>query len=153
MTLRLASFGVRGFVGDSLTPRVAMDYASAFGTFVDGGRVLLGRDTRYSSPMLHSAVVASLLSCGCEVVDFGICPTPVLQFSVRPYGAAGAISITGGHNQMGWNALTLLGSDGSFLDPDVGEALLGTFHATDFLFRDAMNIGARKGCRTIFLRI
>ncbi len=144
MTLRLASFGVRGFVGESLTPRVAMDYAAAFGTFVDGGRVLLGRDTRYSSPMLHSAVLASLLSCGCEVLDFGICPTPVLQFSVRPYQAAGAISISGGHNQMGWNALTLLGRDGAFLDPATGEALLGAFHATDFLMRDAMSIGARE---------
>ena len=63
MTLRLASFGVRGFVGQSLTPRVVMDFASAFGTFVDGQRVLLGRDTRYSSPMIHAAVTASLVSC------------------------------------------------------------------------------------------
>lgn len=143
MTLRLASFGVRGFVGQSLTPRVAMDFAAAFGTFVDGGRVLLGRDTRYSSPMLHSAVTASLLSCGCDVLDFGICPTPVLQFSVKPYEAAGALSITGGHNEMGWNALTLLGADGAFLEPTSGEALLGAFHAVDFVKRDAMSIGRR----------
>jgi phosphomannomutase len=141
MTLRLASYGMRGYVGKSLTPRVAMDFAAAFGTFVDGGRVLLGRDTRYSSPMFHSAVAASLMSCGCEVLDFGICPTPILQFSVGRYGAAGAISISGGHNQMGWNALTLIGSDGAFLEPSVGEAVLDAYHATDFLRCDATHLG------------
>lgn len=149
MTLRIASFGIRGFVGKSLTPRVVMDFASAFGTFVEGGRVLLGRDTRYSSPMIHSAVTASLMSCGCEVLDFGICPTPVLQFSVKPYGAAGAISISGGHNHMGWNALSLIGADGAMLAPDVGETVLDAFHATDFLNRGATQIG-RVETRTDF---
>lgn len=141
MTLRLASFGVRGFVGKSLSPRVVMDFAAAFGTFVEGGRVLLGRDTRYSSPMIHSAVTASLMSCGCEVYDFGVCPTPVIQYSIKSYGAAGGISITGGHNQMGWNALTLIGADGAFLEPSSGEYVLDAFHATDFLLRDSAHIG------------
>ncbi len=142
MTLRLASFGVRGFVGQSLTPRVVMDMASAFGTFVDGRRVLLGRDTRYSSPMIHAAVTASLIGCGCEVLDFDICPTPVLQFSVRRQAAAGAISISGGHNGMGWNALTLLGEDGAFLEPVGGEAVLDRFHAGDFLRRAPGALGS-----------
>ncbi len=141
MTLRLASFGVRGFVGQSLTPKVVMDFASAFGTFVEGGRVLLGRDTRYSSPMIHAAVVSSLVSCGCEVLDFGVCPTPLLQFSVKPHGAAGAVSISGGHNGMGWNALTLIGADGAVLEPASGETVLDTFHAGGFLRRDPAGLG------------
>jgi phosphomannomutase len=133
MPLRLASFGIRGFVGESLTPKAVMDFACAFGTFVEGGRVLVGRDTRYSSPMIHAAVVSSLVSCGCEVLDFGICPTPLLQFSARPCGAAGAVSISGGHNGMGWNALALIGPDGAFLEPVGGETVLDIFHAGDFL--------------------
>lgn len=141
MTLRLASFGVRGFVGQSLTPKVVMDFASAFGTFVEGGRVLVGRDTRYSSPMIHAAVVSSLVGCGCEVVDFGICPTPLLQFSVKAQEAAGAVAITGGHNGMGWNALTLIGSDGAVLEPVSGETVLDTFHAGGFQRRDALHLG------------
>ena len=92
MTLRISSFGVRGYVGGALTPKVVMDFASAFGTFAGGGRILLGRDTRYSSPMIHAAVVSSLLSAGCEILDFGICPAPILQYSVLPYKAAGAVS-------------------------------------------------------------
>ncbi|HBA83836.1 MAG TPA: hypothetical protein DCZ95_07070 [Verrucomicrobia bacterium] len=133
MTLRLASFGIRGFVGDSLSPKVVMDFASAFGTFLGGRRILLGRDTRYSSPMIHACVVSSLLSTGCEVLDLGVCPTPMLQYSVKAYEASGAVSITGGHNGMGWNALILIGNDGAFLEPLGGENVLDCFHAGDFL--------------------
>lgn len=142
MTLRLSNFGVRGFVGRSLTPKVVMDYAAAFGTFLNGGRVLVGRDTRYSSPMVHSAVVSSLMSCGCEIYDLGICPTPLLQFSVPRYQAAGAISISGGHHAMGWNSLTLIGADGAILEPTTGETVLDIFHAADFLRREASRVGS-----------
>ena len=81
-TLRLASFGIRGFVGGGLTPEAATNFALAFATVNDGGRVLVGRDTRRSSDLFHLAVVAGLRSAGCEVVDLGICPTPVLQWLV-----------------------------------------------------------------------
>ncbi len=140
--LRLASFGIRGYIGDSLPPVLAIDFASAFAMYVDGGRVLLGRDTRYSSPMLHSAVLSGLLSAGCEVLDFGVCPTPLLQYSVHPYGAAGALSISGGHNAMGWNAVTLIGADGAFLEPVGGETVLDCFHAREFLRRDWRGMGS-----------
>ncbi len=141
MTLRLASFGVRGLVGESMTPRVALDVAAAFGTFLDGGRVLVGRDTRGSSPMLHAAAVASLMSTGCEVVDLGVCPTPILQFSVPRMGAAGGLSISGGHNSMAWNALTLIGRDGAVLDPLTGEVVLDVYHAGTFQHREVSRIG------------
>ena len=101
MTLRIASFGIRGFVGQSLTPKVVIDFSTAFGTYARGGRVLVGRDTRYSSPMIQSAVLSGLMSCGCEVLDFGICPTPILQFSVPAMRAADWGAISGGHNGMG----------------------------------------------------
>lgn len=141
MTLRLASFGMRGFVGESLTLRTVMDFAAAYGTFVEGGRLLLARDTRYSSPMLHSAVLSTLVSCGCEVIDLGICPTPMLQFAVKPFDAAGGVSITGGHNGMGWNSITLIGPDGAFIAPVGGETVLDLFHAGDFLRRRSGDIG------------
>jgi phosphomannomutase len=143
-SLRLASFGIRGFVGDSLTPEIVIDFAAAFGTFTDGGRVLIGRDTRLSSPMLHAGVVAGLLSTGCEVLDFGICPTPLLQFSAGRQAAAGAVSISAGHNRMGWNALTLIGASGSFIDPVGGEAVLDIFHARDFRRQPWNGIGALR---------
>lgn len=141
MTLRLASFGMRGFVGGSLTVRSVMDFAAAFGTYLDGGRVLLARDTRTSSPMLHAAVSASLMSCGCEVLDMGICPTPMLQFSVPRRDAAGGVSISGGHNAMGWNSLSLAGPGGALLEPNGGETVLDLFHAGDFLRQRSNALG------------
>jgi len=142
--LRVASFGIRGFVGQSLTPKIVMDFASAFAAFNQGGCILLGRDTRYSSDMIHSAVMASLLSAGCEVMDFGVCPTPILQFSVTPFDAAGAISISGGHNATGWNAVTLIGPDGSFLEPMSGETVLEHYHAGQFINQGWQQMGSVK---------
>ena len=121
-----------------------MDFTGAFAAHMGGGRVLLGRDTRGSSQMLHSAVSSSLVAAGCEVLNFGICPTPMLQFSVRPYAAAGAISISGGHNAMGWNSLTFLGADGAFLDPVGGEAVLDRYHAGAFLLADWAHMGTLR---------
>jgi len=141
-TLRLASFGIRGYVGESLSPNAVIDFVSAFATFLDGGRLLLGRDTRYSSPMFHAAATSALLSAGCEVLDFGICPTAMLQFSVPRYSAQGAVSISGGHNAMGWNAVSLIGADGAYLEPVGGETVLDIFHAGDFEKKDWRHMGA-----------
>jgi len=141
-TLRLSSFGIRGFTGESLTPEIVIDFASAFGSFADGGRVLVGRDTRLSSPMVHAGVTAGLLATGCEVLDLGICPTPILQFAVSRYQARGAIAISGGHMRMGWNALVLINANGACLDPVSGEAVLDIFHARDFRRPGWSRIGA-----------
>ena len=131
-TLRLASFGIQGSIGDSLTPEIIIDFAAAFGTFLEGAPVLVGRDTRQSSRMLHSAVLAGLMSAGCDILDFGVCPTPMLQFSTPRYKAAGAISISGGHSPMGNNALQLIGPRGAYIEPIVGETVLDIYHARDF---------------------
>ena len=131
-TLRLASFGIRGYVGGALTPRAATDFALAFATVNAGGKVLVGRDTRRSSDLFHHAVVSGLRSAGCEVVDLGICPTPMLQWLVPREEAAGGVSISGGHNGMGWNAITLIGSDGAFLDPVGGANVLDVYHSGNF---------------------
>lgn len=131
-TLRLASFGIQGVVGEALTPEIVIDFAAAFGTFLERGPVLVGRDTRHSSPMLHAAVLSGLMSTGCDVIDFGICPTPILQFSAGPFQASGAVSISGSHSPMGYNALQLLSGRGSYIEPVVGETVLDIYHARDF---------------------
>src|SRR5512136_641842 len=96
--LKIGTSWVRGVVGDALTPELIVNFSCAFGTWCDGGAVVIGHDPRRSSPMLRAAVVSGLLSTGCEVIDMGVCPSPVLSFAVRELGAAGGISVTGGHN-------------------------------------------------------
>jgi len=87
--LKIGTSWVRGVVGDALTPELIVNFACAFGTWCDGETVVVGRDTRRSSAMLHAAVVSGLLSTGCEVVDLGVIPTPVVSFAVRELGASG----------------------------------------------------------------
>lgn len=131
--LKIGTSGVRGVVGDALTPELIVNFACAFGTWCDGGPVVLGRDTRRSSSMLRAAVVSGLLSCGCEVIDLGVSHTPLISFAVRELGAAGGISITGSHNSARWNALKFIGADGALLNAVKSEELLDIYHASQFL--------------------
>lgn len=126
--LKIGITGVRGVVGETLTPELVVRFAEAFGAYLDGGRILVCRDPRPSGPMVQAAVTAGLLSVGCEVVDLGICPTPSLQLAVPWLGAGGGISITGGHNPGEWNALKFVRGDGLYLSAEQGDELLDVFH-------------------------
>ena len=118
--LMVSVSGVRGRVGDPLTPELMTGIAASFGAYVTGGqpggRVCVGRDSRTSGPMFSRAVIAGLQSVGCNVVDLGVVPTPTLLLSVRQNDAAGAIGVTASHNPAQWNALKLASEEGIFLD-------------------------------------
>lgn len=130
--LKISTSWVRGVVGDALTPELIVRFACAFGTWAEGGPLVIARDTRVSSPMLRAAVVAGLMSTGCDVMDLGVCPTPLLSFAVRDLGCAGGISITGSHNDEDWNALKFAGPDGVLLNAAKGEELLDIYHESAF---------------------
>jgi phosphomannomutase len=140
-TLHFSNFGLRGFAGTSLTPRAIVDFASTLATYVQGGQVVIGRDTRYSSPMVYSAAISGLLSAGCDIIDLGICPTPLVQFAVTHYGAAAGLSITGAHKEAGWNSLNIINSEGSIFDPLSGQTFLDIFHSKEFLKADWQGMG------------
>jgi len=131
--LKIGITGVRGIVGETFTPELAVEFAQAFGTYLDGGRILVCRDTRPSGPMIRSAVLAGLLAAGCEIVDLGICPTPSMQLAVEWLKADGGIAITAGHNPWRWNALKFVRGDGLYLNPQQAEELLDIFHQNEFL--------------------
>ena len=92
--LRIGASGVRGIVGQTLTPELITDFACAFGTYVQSGQVVVGRDTRISGEMVKSSVFAGLLSTGCPVVDLGVCPTPIIQFMVQELSSSGGVAIS-----------------------------------------------------------
>src|SRR5262249_7470763 len=112
--LKIGITGVRGIVGETFTPELAIAFAQAFGAYLDGGRILVCRDTRPSGPMVRSAVMAGLLAVGCEAIDLGVCPTPTMQLAVKHFNAVGGISITAGHNPSQWNALKFVRGDGLY---------------------------------------
>lgn len=130
--LKIGITGVRGVVGETFTPELTIAFAQAFGTYLDGGRILVCRDTRPSGPMALAAVMAGLLAAGCEAIDLGVCPTPTMQLAVEHLNAAGGISITAGHNPTPWNALKFTRGDGLYLNPTQAEELLDIYHQGEF---------------------
>lgn len=130
--LKLSVAGVRGIVGETLSPGLLVGFGQAFGTYLEGGRVLMSRDTRRSGPMVSASVRAGLMSAGCAVVDLGLCPTAALQLAVKESAAAGGIAVTAGHNDLRWNALKFIRDDGIFLNPRQSEELLDLYHLGKF---------------------
>ena len=114
--LKIGISAVRGIVGETFTPELAVSFAQAFATFLNSGRILICRDLRPSGPMVASAVASGLLASGCEVIDFGVCPTPSLQLAIPWLNAQGGIAITGGHDAAPWNALKFIRADGLYLN-------------------------------------
>lgn len=131
-TLKVGVSGVRGIVGESLTPAIACAFAQAFGDFVGQGRILVGRDTRPTGPMLELAVVAGLKSVGCEPVLAGVTATPTLLHLAVSTGARGAICITASHNNVPWNALKFIDRKGMFLEEMAAQQLFDVYHQQSF---------------------
>jgi phosphomannomutase len=140
-TLKTGVAGVRGVVGDSLTPQLVVGFAQAFGTYLDGGVVVIGRDTRPSGEMVRNALVGGLLATGCHVIDVGIAPVPTIQHAVRRHAADGGIAITASHNPQEWNALKFIHRDGILLRPYQGQELLSVYYQGNFKLAPSEALG------------
>ncbi len=125
--LMVSVSGVRGRVGDGLTPDIITKFSVGFGAWAlarGGSRtIVVGRDSRVSGPMFHRATVAALMSVGCDVLDVGLAPTPTIQMAVEDAHAAGGLAITASHNPIEWNALKFIGASGLFLNGEEGKAM------------------------------
>jgi len=131
-SLMVSISGVRGVVGESLTPEVVVRWGQAYGTYVKGGRVVVGRDTRVSGEMVKHSVLAGLLSAGCGIIDLGVVTTPTATIMIEELGADGGVVISASHNPIEWNALKFFNADGQYLDAVEGEALLAVCERGDF---------------------
>ncbi len=125
--LMVSVSGVRGRVGEALTPEIVATFAAAFGAWArrQGSTrdVVVGRDSRVSGPLFHRVVLSALESVGCNVIDVGMVPTPTIQLAVEHHHAAGGLAITASHNPIEWNALKFIGPAGLFLDAADGAAM------------------------------
>jgi len=130
--LKISISGIRGIVGESLTPQLIIKFSEAFSTYIGGGKIAVASDTRPSAEMLKNAVFAGLLSCGASPLDLGILPIPSLQIYTKEKNLDGAISITASHNPVEWNALKLIRKGGHFLSPLEAEELLDVYYQGRF---------------------
>jgi phosphomannomutase len=125
MSLMVSISGVRGIVGESLTPEVAVRYAAAFAEYSGRGTIVLGRDGRITGGPIANIISSTLLSMGCDVIALGVVPTPTVGWTVAQKNASGGISVTASHNPMPWNGMKFIGPSGMFLDGPENSLLRG----------------------------
>jgi phosphomannomutase len=125
--LMVSVSGIRGRVGEALTPEVVSRYAAAFGAWSIGQgtsrQIVVGRDSRVSGTMFHRIVVGTLQLAGCDVIDIGLTTTPGCQLAVEHHHAAGGLMLSASHNPIEWNALKFIGASGLFLEAAEGAAM------------------------------
>lgn len=124
-----------------MTPNHVTTFAQAFATYLGGGDVVIGADARPSGTFIKEAAIAGLTSCGVNVHDYGIIPTPILHWIIKNSSFKGGISITAGHNTFDWNSLIFLAPDGSYLNHLQGEEFFNLYHSGNFDKRPFNRLG------------
>lgn len=143
--------GIRGTIGgtpgNNLTPLDILKFSAAYGIFIKQNnpgpkcKIIVGRDSRISGPMVNNLVVGTLLGQGIEVIDLGLASTPTVEIAVSGQAAQGGIILTASHNPQGWNALKLLDAQGEFLSAVQGEEVLRLAGSSDFEFVGEEKLG------------
>jgi len=130
--------GIRGIVGESLTPAVLTKFTQAYATWLkrgkensDAPKVILGRDTRPTGQVISDLVQSVLVQSGCNVMNIGVATTPTVEVAVIDENAAGGVIITASHNPVEWNALKLLNSKGEFLTASEGKEMIALAESGD----------------------
>jgi phosphomannomutase/phosphoglucomutase len=99
-------YDIRGVVDRDLTPEIVRRLGQGFGTYMASRghfKLVVGRDGRLSSKTFRKALVEGLISTGREIVDIGLCPTPVYYFSIFHLDREGGMMVTGSHNPPEFN--------------------------------------------------
>ena len=133
--------GLRGVVGEGLTPELICNYVSAFAKEIPPGKVVIGNDSRISSHMVTTAVISSLEALGFDVIDIGVAPTPTVQFITKSKNASGGISITASHNPEKWNGLKFIEGNGIFFNEKKVMSIKDTLAKKDFKFQTYDKLG------------
>jgi phosphomannomutase len=114
------AYDIRGVYPRELDDAIALAIARAFGTWLRKGPVAVGHDMRESGCALETAVIRGLQETGLDVVNVGLCSTPMLNFSVAHYGYAGGVMITASHNPSEYNGFKLCRDEAQPLSGDTG---------------------------------
>ncbi len=155
MALIKSISGIRGTIGgqvaDNLTPIDIVKFTTAYARLLTecnvGKRltVVVGRDARISGAMVNNLIEGTLLACGVDVINIGMCTTPGTEMAVITYGADGGIIITASHNPKQWNALKLLNAKGEFLNAAEGAQILSLAEDAEYHYPTIDSIGRVKG--------
>ncbi|MEQ8235051.1 MAG: phosphomannomutase/phosphoglucomutase [Gammaproteobacteria bacterium] len=101
------AYDIRGIYGDTLTDDISRAIGRAFVDFLGCRTVVVGRDMRSHSPAVFAALARGLTEQGADVVDVGLCSTPMCYFANGSLGADASIMITASHNPGQWNGFKM----------------------------------------------
>lgn len=105
------AYDIRGIVGETLTPESVYEIGRAIGSEAQARNeksICIGRDGRLSGPTLLTALAKGILATGCDVIDLGALPTPVLYFATNVLPAHSGVILTGSHNPPNYNGLKIV---------------------------------------------
>ena len=134
--------GLRGIVGEGLSPELLCGYVSSFAKEIPPGKVVIGNDSRISGDMVKKSVISSLEALGFEVIDIGIAPTPTVQFVTKIKNASGGISITASHNPEKWNGLKFIEGNGIFFNEKKIIAVKRNLEENNFKYQTYDKLGS-----------
>ncbi len=138
--------GLRGIVGDTLTPLVAIQYVTAFSALAPSGAFVVTQDGRPSGRMLAEAIQAGLHAVGRTTIDAGVAATPTTGVLIRRFKAAGGIQISASHNPAEYNGLKLFSAEGRVLPQGPGQNVLSRYHAGTVAWVGQDRLGAAERC-------
>jgi phosphomannomutase len=122
--------GLRGIVGESLTPLVAAQYTAAFAAGLPlRGSVVLTRDGRATGSLFAQTIAATLQASGLNVLYGDAAATPTTGVLVREHAACAGIQISASHNPPPYNGIKLFGADGRVIPASAGERVIEHYHA------------------------
>ena len=136
--------GVRGVAGSDLTAELAMDIGRAAGSYLRGGPVLVGRDTRRSGSMLSSAFQSGLHSVGIDTVDVGVLPSGGISYLTANSGATMGAVVSASHNPAEDNGIKLLAARGTKLPDEVERDLEDRMRSSGRQVAIGAGIGFRR---------
>ncbi len=105
------AYDIRGVVDRTLTPDVVRRIGQALGSEAlaqEQHAVIIGRDGRLSGPAIAGALAEGIMAAGCDVIDIGLAPTPVVYFAAFHLGTPSAVAVTGSHNPPDYNGLKMV---------------------------------------------
>lgn len=153
--------GLRGTIGDQLTPAVTMQYVAAMASQISQNsegknlgkarrKIVIGRDGRESGEMLARAAASTLQAHGFDVLDLGVAATPTVGVYVRHAGAVAGLQISASHNPREYNGIKLFGSDGRVLSKAKGELILQAYQSQQAAWVRVSELGQYEAIATAY---
>ena len=137
--------GLRGIIGESLNPALAINYCAAFvDSLAEAGPIVVTRDGRASGQMLAGAICAGIAAAGRDILFGDVAATPTTGILVRQHHAAGGIQISASHNPAPYNGIKLFGGDGRVISASAGEKVLQHYRSQNYAWANHASIGTVK---------